>query len=872
MNSKTDNFKEYSLYPALWQRIPDAFPEMEFVMRGGYWRSPKHIDGSSSHSSDQTFIHYKRKDLIKDNADSRAYSLIDFEMKRSGSDFWTAFKRLCDLCGLTPPSEDTDEYRAYKEQQENREAANSRFVDALWSGSKEANAVLAYLREVRRWTDKQIRDAELGYVDAQILAQLPDKSEFDFSTKDGDRIGSTHRLTIPYRNGGRIFGFKVRDIAKQGGLKYLNTKGLSKSAGLFGIGIGVKDITIVEGELDALHAKVMGADYVVATTGSAAGEQQIADAMKRGCKRFTLLFDNDERGRSFIASTIATIEKQGGEAFVAELPDDVKDTDEYLTRHSIKEWEDNVKEAYPATVWKYYRILDKYVALCRQQDNTITLKQREDYFAEVGALMDAPTTKAHNREYIFDLMRNDEATLHFRVDDVRAFFDKAYLRAKEAQRTAETQSAALQAVELSKEGKTDEALKLMRETANKQGMQERETEYAKVFAPDVPAKIESYLSEIPGGIPTGYTFKQKRQEEPLTLNPGLTFICGYRGHGKTSFLNNIALNEAKRNIRLQNGKSVLYFSYEVDKRRLITDLLGTFVNDKELNNGKNPQDAIVSYFKGESRWISKKPMTGRSLTHLQNFEQKKAVFLRDYLSSGALVVVEENYKVERLLDAIRYYLTISKPSIICIDYAQLIYSEDYSRLRTEEIKKVVNDIKDFANKNGIPFVIAAQFNREVYSPVSVDTKNIGEGGDFERIADTCIGLFNLKELKPIPGRGKEEEKEAKELVEDLWAEYIRQIPEEKERKAEQMKLDEFKASTSLRAVQNKLFVRLMKRRYGYYPLDVLIEWEGRTKYITPNDPEALTRVADEQSLFEDELQEAPEEDLFVSEPDADAPF
>jgi hypothetical protein len=80
----------------------------------------------------------------------------------------------------------------------------------------------------------------------------------------------------------------------------------------------------------------------------------------------------------------------------------------------------------------------------------------------------------------------------------------------------------------------------------------------------------------------------------------------------------------------------------------------------------------------------------------------------------------------------------------------------------------VNDIKDFANREGIPFVLAAQFNREVDSPISVDTKNIGEGGDFERIADTCIGLFNLKELHPLP-KNKDEEKAAKRLLSDLGA-------------------------------------------------------------------------------------------------------
>ena len=366
----------------------------------------------------------------------------------------------------------------------------------------------------------------------------------------------------------------------------------------------------------------------------------------------------------------------------------------------------------------------------------------------------------------------------------------------------------------------------MRETASTQGAQDRATEYSKIFAPVRSSELDSYLSEIPEGIPTGITFKEGRNEEKLSLNSGLTFICGYRGHGKTSFLNNIALNEVRRNIALQTGKSVLYFSYEVDKRRLITDLLNTYVNDPKLQRTKTPIDAIHSYFKGHGgRFFSSQTRAdGRS--HYDHFLARKEEFSRDYLESGNLIIVDENYKVGQLLEAIRYYLSIYTPSIVCIDYAQLIYSEDYSRQRTEEIKKVVNDIKDFANKEGIPFVLAAQFNREVYSPVSVDTRNIGEGGDFERIADTCIGLFNLKELKPLGGTktSKDEETEAKKLLSRLTGENI----------------------TELSPRPNKLFVRLMKRRYGYYPLDTLLEWEGRTKKITLNDEaELLKRPEDD---------------------------
>ena len=821
----SSDWKEYTLYPALWRVIDQAFPDMEFRFVGGYWRSPKHLDGSPSHSKDQTFVHYKKKWLIKDNNGDKPISLIDFEMMRSGSDFKTAANRLASICRVEGlPEYEPEGSKQIREKQERREEANKIFTSALWSGSVEANKVLDYLRNVRRWSDEEIREAELGYVDEAILAQIPDSEDYSFTTQSGAKIGRSHRLTIPYRNGERLFGFKFREIEASTREKYLNSKGLSKSAGLFGIGIGIDDITIVEGELDALHAKARGADNVVATTGSAASETQLEDALKRGVKRFTLLFDNDEAGQKFTASTIATIERKGGEVWVASLPEGYKDTDEYLAGHTLEEWKAVTDNATKASIWKYKQIYNKYASLCFE-GRTLTLKQREDFFSEVEALINSDTTKEYDRELIFAAMKPDEDGLKFKVDELRDYLNKSYLRKAETKRATSVKGAVATLQDLAKDGKIDEALALMRETASTQSAKEKATEYAKIFAPLTPGDYAQLLSAINEGIPTGFTFKQGHTEEKLTLNAGLTFICGYRGHGKTSFLNNIALNEARRNVALQNGKSVLYFSYEIDKSRLILDLLNTFVNDPGLS--ARPYDTIRSYFRGAS---GGKYFRGDRLpdgrTHYENFLAQKETFFRGYLGSGALTIVDENYKVETLLDAIKYYVSTRPVSIVCIDYAQLIYSEDYSRLRTEEIKRVVNDIKDFANKIGIPFVLAAQFNRQVDSPIGVDTKNIGEGGDFERIADTCIGLFNLKELHPL--KDSDERREACKLLRSLG-----------------LSLDE-----ELKPVDGKLFVRLMKRRYGYYPLDTILDWTGVTKYIKPNDPEQLSTDPKELDLFE----------------------
>lgn len=841
-NNNLDSFKEYELFPTLYGNIDRAFPELHFKKVGKRWESKYHLADATKDSQNKaiTFVYENRKFMAIDHSADEKKGLIDLYMSLNNVDFITALKALAELCNLTIPNSDSEEWKEYEERQANRENANTTFVNALWGDTEEAKRVRSYLFS-RKWTEEDIKKAELGLITTAIRLSLPDGDSYKgvVENASGETIGgvgTTHLLTIPYRNGSRLLGFKFREVVETTtGTKYLNSYGLQKSSGLFGIGIGVKDVVIVEGELDALHAKVMGADNVVATTGGKATETQIADAKKRGVEKFTLLFDNDERGRSFVIPTINAIQEVGGSIYIATLPDGAKDLDEYLAAHTIEDYRrEVVGEALTYSVYILNDIVGRY-AEKEDKGGLLTLKDREDFFSEVERLLNSPYIKPYEREDIYKLLGQYGESLNFKVSDFREWADKAYLRTQEANRAKEVREASAKITEALNDGRTDEALKLMRETATKQSAQERAVEYAKIFAPSTPQEYATFLSEIKEGIPTGFVFEQGRQREELTLNSGLTFICGYRGHGKTSYLNNIALNEARRNVALGNGKSVLYFSYEVDKRRLITDLLNTFVNDAEIS--RTPSDTILSYFKGKGSTYFRNERRTDGRTHYENFVAQKDKFFRDLLSSGALTIVDENYKVEQLLDAIKYYLSTRTASIVCIDYAQLIYSEEYSRQRTEEIKKVVNDIKDFANREGIPFVLAAQFNRDVDSPVSVDTKNIGEGGDFERIADTCIGLFNLKELHPLP-KNKEEEKAAKKLLSDLGAATYAQGDE-------------------LKPIQGKLFVRLMKRRYGYYPLDTILEWEGRTKYIKPNFEEALSTQAKQTELFSETQEDAP---------------
>lgn len=808
-------FKDCELYPRLYDRIDQAFPELCFKKGRSGWVSNYHLDGArNSQNTPITYVYENRKDKAIEHAAGEAIGLIDLYMSLNGKDFNTALKELADLCGLSVPYYDSEERREKEERQARLKKDEETFVKALKGDSEEAKRVRSYLNG-RGWTDEEIEKAGLGLITSPMIDfQLEEWKSYDIKIKNG-AVGITHLLTIPYWSGSYLLGFKFREIVEETtGQKYLNNRGAKIDKGFYGMGVGVKDVVIVESELDALHAQIKGANNIVATAGGKASDSQIEDAVRRGVEKFTLLFDNDKSGSGFIRPTAEAIEGTGKSIFVAFIPDGYKDVDEYLKEHSIEELNQVIEEAIPYSHFQLSTLVKKYSDLGENdRKNGLTPKDKEAFTNEAEQIISSPYIKPYEKNGLYKLLEPYGELL----GDVKEWVESAAYR----EQVKIIRKASMKIAEAARKGKTDEALTLMRRTASGLSAQEMAVEFANTFAPSSPQEYAKLLSEIKDGIPTGFIFKQGRQEEKFTLNSGLTFICGYRGHGKTSFLNNIALNEAKRNVALGTGKSVLYFSYEVDKRRLINDLLNTFVNDPDIS--RTPADSILSYFKGKGSTYFVNGYRRDGRTHYENFLEQKDKFFNEILSSGALTVVDENYRVEKLLEGIKYYLSTRQASIVCIDYAQLIYSEESSRQRTEEIKKVVNDIKDFANAEGIPFVLAAQFNREVDSPVSVDTKNIGEGGDFERIADTCIGLFNLKELHPLP-KNKDEDKAAKRLLADLGVMV-------------------YASGEELKPIPGKLFVRLMKRRYGYFPLDTVLEWEGRTKYIKPNYPEALSPQA-----------------------------
>jgi len=96
-----DTYKEERLIPALFDRIPEVFPEMSFKWRGSAWESPYKLDGSPAKDPrrDKSVITQRVPGVILEQGGD-SVPVIDFYMQRNSLPFADAMRDLSRLAGL----------------------------------------------------------------------------------------------------------------------------------------------------------------------------------------------------------------------------------------------------------------------------------------------------------------------------------------------------------------------------------------------------------------------------------------------------------------------------------------------------------------------------------------------------------------------------------------------------------------------------------------------------------------------------------------------------------------------------------------------------------------------------------------------------
>lgn len=730
-------------------------------------------------------------------------SLINFYLQSTGRSTTTkgaelaeALRSLCTSIGLTLPEGDSEAYRAYKERQEKLEAAAYKMQRALFK--EEGVATLQYLTEKRGYTVEDIKAMGLGYCSEEIANELEGAPY---------GAGTTYTLAIPYRSSGRILGFKLRTIQAEVKDKYKNTTGLNRKAFLFGLtglkltGNGEKDrdITIVEGELDALRAQVRGVENIVASAGLDVSSEAMEEAKRRGVKRVTILVDveaNEESQKKKITKierAVRAIRKVGLTAMVVELPvgeqGEKVDVDTYLNNHTAAELQRVVDDAITGSLYLYQSLLQEWEAA---EDKSY--KMLEDFKEATIALMNdielcSPTDssllakwfKIHTNEAITTEALQAEANARRKVQN-------------EQRREAELKELLKEANLKADKGDVEGSLRLLIEKGTEVRKIAKEAEYSTLLSIPSVEGIRAKLRERPQGIPTGYEFSTGTRSERLTLPSGaITLVAAPTSHGKSTFLRNLTLQTIEDNTE----GVVLYFSFEEDMESTIVELVNTYAGIELTTQTKNYNNltTLSEYYReGRAQY-----MKGGTLT---TFREKEATFMREYIESGKLRIFDNDFSSDELVAFIRYTARELPVKAVFIDYVQLLYKKGNRLQRNEELKEIAKDLRQTAKELKLPIVMAAQLNRDAKSPTEMHSQNIADSADLEREANKVLLLWNTS-FMATNGNSYDERK-----------------------------IEADKRPTL--GTGGAMYVKLAKNRGGIPSIDALLTFDGNTGKIEPN--------------------------------------
>jgi len=733
-----------TLYPSLFEVIPFAFPEHDFQEFSGGWRSKTYLSGDPHSRIDKTVITKQALGLILEQG-GPVKGLIDYVKDRDQVEFIEAVKTLAETAGLSLPRPSDYNPEAYKKQAEQArllEACQDYFAYCFHKSEK-AKPLRSYT-ESRGYSLETSQAMGLGYIPSQekLYKYLKGKGytgkQIDSLTFSHDtRIGESHSLTIPYRSGGLIKGFKFRTIG-QDTPKYLNSKGMDKGS-LFNLSAlkGDKDLLIVEGELDCLHATAKGFKNVVALAGSSLSPGAVQDALKRGAKSFTLCFDREadpkkaEATAQKVNRALEVILAEGvNRVYTVTLPDlggDKTDPDSLLKEQGPEALQKAIDQAQPYYKLFFFQTVSPYASID---------KERPLDDKEIDSLLDKIVIKASN---ISDLLDRDRfkallsssgftQKLGITEESLGITIDRLTTTKRKETQARKLNKALAEAKGLLDKGEAGQAISLMEKRAR-----EIKTLTATGLLPE-PMTYDSLLIDIanlPEAKRTGYS----SLDEFTGFTPGaITLIAGRPSHGKTSFMLNLLLNMTD----LYPEETFYFFTYEEPVKNLSVKLLNTLIGETFSHYFKSVKDLArpTNY-----EFIKAYIRSGRADIEAIEEGHKK---LRGLIDQGRIKLIDRNYSVEELNSLLGLQSKQEKIGAVFIDYIQRMRTAKGTQDKRTEIAHISDQILQTAKETGLPIILGAQINRS--STANEGNKprleNLKEAGNLEEDANTVLSIYN----------------------------------------------------------------------------------------------------------------------------------
>ena len=760
------DFVDEELYPALWDNLNTLFPEMSFKFNLGKWRSPKKLDGSdpTTPRRDKTVVTSTHYQIALENgggdARGRAKDLITLYMEHNSlKDRIEAIKAMAKKCNLTiPEGADAKKWEEARKRREELALSYSRQKEALFS--PEGAEVLRYLKEVRGYSEELIKDMGLGYISPAEAQLLEERCKVGIAWK-----AEEYPLSIAYFSRGHVMGFKFRFITPiEGKPKYMNTRSLG-SEGMdsnpFGLtpqslllGDRKKEVVVVEGELDALHAIALGLPNVIAVAGGKITEGKARALQKNGYKNVVILLDTDVAGKRFTAESIYTLDQVGLNSFVASLPD-AKDTDEYLKSHKIEELKEVISNAQFGGLFLYIKEREKF--LLSKQTEMEFIKFLEEYTTLASRYRDPV-----KREILFTYLLNDFQDVNIEAIQ-KGIKEKVELQAaaEEKKRRREDAAADLRkASTLLANGDARKAAESTLEAFGRLKESERDTEYSYLLNDNTDALWEAYKKNQVG-LRTRFELLHREGTELVPYEfffpSGAVSVVGApTNHGKSKVLQSIALDSLGS---LEDGETLLYITYEENELNVNKQFLNAYANLLLTAQGRKG-----SNLKSITEYLCQDKTDFIRAEALPTFKQKEEEWKQIRRSRKIIITKPEDNYLETLLGLVDFAIRNLNIKAIFIDYVQEIYVREWSKYsRTDELKEAMVRLDATAQRTNIPIILAAQLKRETNSPLDLYNQYIADSGWIERKASEILLIWSNME-KP---KGEGAEKTLKRIEEDI---------------------------------------------------------------------------------------------------------
>lgn len=785
--NELNNYKE-QLFAAVYNNPDAVFPEFGFKGNDKELRSHLHTDGreDGSKRKDASVIKAKAKGFVFNNGSADGIGVIDLYMQRTGKDFKTALDEMADALGI-------ERFQWKRNEEEERRASTLQTIygncrTALFS--PEGRATLDYLENVRNYTPELANKIGFGHLTPTAAATLNNIFGAGFAPNP-----SEFPLVIPLYEDGEIKALKYRRINGDGD-KYRNSTGAKR---IFFRYI-TKKVVFVEGEIDALHANAAGLRNVVALRGLSISEEDIERMKRRGVEEVVFLNETDieEATRKKVAArtlgNISLIYRAGMEVSVATVPTtpgEKTDADKYLLSHTADELKSVIYHNTGGAQYTAETIAAEGLAEGKQPAEIARRIVRASIDFRP---FDRPAMNEAIRRVLGVEVKESD------IEEERLLMEEERKR-KEAAKTTADLTRRLNAA--ASEGNIEEAARITSElygelsdirTANDF---EEERRRASSWS-----SYTERLAKRPEGLFTGYGFGDptRGEVEALKLEPGaLTYVCARSSHGKSRFLLNLALNVAES----QKGK-VLYFVYEGSAEETLLRALTTYTGRHNAEPiSARPFDTLANYFRtGETQYFKNGTFDNWSNTAATKFL---------HLIQGEKIAFHDiTPTVEGLIQYIQFEAKNGRISAVFVDYIQKLTTEERYTLRKDELRAVSGKLLEAAKSLQLPFVLAAQLNRETNAAPKISLSNIADASEIEKDANTVVLTFDFH----IDVKGWDDKKELSELCRDAGGD---------------LSEENFKEWT-----KGKIYCRFLKNRFGVAGRWSFLNIDKATGNISPN--------------------------------------